>query len=372
MSAVIEAELDDPRWAAVDASLSIWVEGYGEVAALEPDARLLPASNQKLLTAIGTHLLLDPDLRFVTEVLVEPDGDLVIVAGGDPTLADRGSHSLDALARTVTESGVGQVGDVVVDAERYERRPNLPGWQAWQMPTYVGPLSALMVDDNRFRTDRGYLLDPTAGNGARFADHLVANGVTITGVVRQGTAGADATVLATTSSAPVRDLLGSMLTASHNVTAESLVREIGVSAADEGSTAAGLAAIDAALATYCLDLKGSSGDGSGLSRDNLRSAREWRRLLQVVRAEPWFGDFVGELAVAGRTGTLARRLTDPATAGNVVAKTGSIIGGRALSGYATTAGGRAVVFSMVVNGDRSGDAVGAIDTLISAVVADES
>jgi D-alanyl-D-alanine carboxypeptidase/D-alanyl-D-alanine-endopeptidase (penicillin-binding protein 4) len=66
---------------------------------------------------------------------------------------------------------------------------------------------------------------------------------------------------------------------------------------------------------------------------------------------------------------LAGRLTNPATIGNVRAKTGSIIPGRALSGYFTTAGGRSSAFSVVVNGDRLGSAQGAIDALVATVAA---
>jgi D-alanyl-D-alanine carboxypeptidase/D-alanyl-D-alanine-endopeptidase (penicillin-binding protein 4) len=66
---------------------------------------------------------------------------------------------------------------------------------------------------------------------------------------------------------------------------------------------------------------------------------------------------------------LAGRLTGPATIGNVRAKTGSIIPGRALSGYLTTVGGRTATFSVVVNGDRVGSAQSAIDALVATVAA---
>jgi D-alanyl-D-alanine carboxypeptidase/D-alanyl-D-alanine-endopeptidase (penicillin-binding protein 4) len=69
------------------------------------------------------------------------------------------------------------------------------------------------------------------------------------------------------------------------------------------------------------------------------------------------------------SGTLAGRLTGPSTAGNVTAKTGSILEGRALSGFLTTAGGRRAVFSVLVNGDApgtAGAATGAIDAFVEA------
>ena len=109
----------DPRVVANRFGLSIWIDGLGEVAAHEPDLPLFPASNQKLLTAMGVLTVLGPDARFTTEVRLAPDGNLVIVAGGDPSLAARGPHSLDALAAQVRAAGVTEVpGTLAIDDSR--------------------------------------------------------------------------------------------------------------------------------------------------------------------------------------------------------------------------------------------------------------
>ena len=83
------------------ASVSVWIDGLGEVLTRDPDVALAPASNQKLLTAMGALAVLGPDARLVTEVRLAPSGDLVIVPGGDPTLASTGPHSLAELAAQV-------------------------------------------------------------------------------------------------------------------------------------------------------------------------------------------------------------------------------------------------------------------------------
>ena len=90
-------------------------------------------------------------------------------------------------------------------------------------------------------------------------------------------------------------------------------------------------------------------------------------MLDAARAAPWSAALTRSLPVAGRSGTLAGRLTNMATAGNVHAKTGTIIPGRALSGYLTTAGGRPAVFSVIVNGHDPGAAPAAIDALVTTV-----
>jgi D-alanyl-D-alanine carboxypeptidase/D-alanyl-D-alanine-endopeptidase (penicillin-binding protein 4) len=170
-------------------------------------------------------------------------------------------------------------------------------------------------------------------------------------------------------SAPVSALVDRMLMQSDNMIAESLVKEIEAVRGRTGTTAGGLALIREALTARCIPVAGIDADGSGLSRRNSRSAREWRALLVAAQGAPWGRALVDSLPLAGRSGTLAGRLTNPATIGNVRAKTGSIIPGRALSGYFTTAGGRSSAFSVVVNGDRLGSAQGAIDALVATVAA---
>src|SRR4029453_16428658 len=95
----------DPAVAANRFGLSIWVDGLGEVGAHEPDTPLFPASNQKLLTAMGVLAVLGPEARFTTEVRSARDGSLVVKAGGDPSLTAGGPHSLDALAGQVRAAG---------------------------------------------------------------------------------------------------------------------------------------------------------------------------------------------------------------------------------------------------------------------------
>ena len=252
-----------------------------------------------------------------------------------------------------------------VDARRFEPATTARGWQDWQVPTYVGPMSALAVDDNRGRTDRAYLADPALGNGEAFAASLRAAGVRVGGAVTHGTALAGAPVVAALESSTVAELSDDMLLRSDNEIAESLVRLIG-----DGRTEAGAARIGAALSTWCLHLGGDVADGSGLSREDRRSARDLRHVLQVAREQPWADDVWSDLPGAGTSGTLRGRLTGATTRGNVTAKTGTIIGGVALSGYATTVDGRAVVFSVIVNGEPAAPAraTAAVDRLVTAAV----
>ena len=154
-------QLADPRLEGLDVGVSVWVEDHGVMFTHDPHLALFPASNQKLMTGVGVLGLLPANFHFVTEIAISGD-DLIVVAGGDPTLT---AADLDQLAEAVTRAGVTEVrGRLVVDATRYSSARIAPGWQDWQMPRYVGPLSTLVVDDNRHRTDDGYLAQPDLGN----------------------------------------------------------------------------------------------------------------------------------------------------------------------------------------------------------------
>lgn len=358
-----------------DISVSIASPNRGLIFQHNPDLELWPASNQKILTAIGALELLPSDHRFTTTVQADGvieggvlAGDLVLVAGGDPTLTVDGLRSL---AHAVRANGIDRVeGDLLIDTSRYDEATMAPGWQDWQVPTYVGPLSALVVDDNRWRTDPEYLADPAAANATRFVEVLAAAGVQVGGDVRHGT-GADAgTVVAAQASAPLSELLTRMVQSSDNEIAESVIREIGRVVEGDGSTQAGLAAVRTALENKGFALAGRDGDGSGLSRANYRSAEGWRQLLAYAQSAPWGEAFIGDLPVSGRSGTLAGRLTHPVTLGMVAAKTGTIIGGRALSGYATLPDGDVAQFSIVVNGEGADAALGLIDEILVRLLTD--
>jgi len=119
----------EPAVVANRFGLSIWVDGLGEVGAHEPDTPLFPASNQKLLTAMGVLAVLGPGARLPTEVRSAPDGSLVVAAGGDPSLTAGGPHSLDALAAQVRAAGITTVpGALVVDESRQDSVRRAAGW----------------------------------------------------------------------------------------------------------------------------------------------------------------------------------------------------------------------------------------------------
>ncbi|MGH9036931.1 MAG: D-alanyl-D-alanine carboxypeptidase/D-alanyl-D-alanine endopeptidase, partial [Acidimicrobiia bacterium] len=381
LSIALEARLTDPRLAGLSVGLSVWLDGVGEVAARNADLPLLPASNQKLVTAMGILAQVPLSESLVTEVRATGAqdgarlvGDLILVGGGDPTLTTRGPHSLDALAAAVRARGITRVaGALMADETRYDSLRGAAGWLPQHLPVFVGPLSALVVDRNQHRGDLAYATDPVPGNLVRFRHALARQGVSVAGGNAAGPIPAGAVTLAALASPPIGALVTDMLVRSDNLAAELLTKELGRRIRGVGSTVEGLRAAETALAAMGVPVTGHSADGSGLSREDRRSAREFQHLLRAALGQPWGNHLLESLPLAGRTGTLTRRLRGTPAEANVRAKTGWIDEGRALSGYLTTAGGRRAVFSMVVNGTVPGSpVVGAIDDLVATVAADRS
>jgi serine-type D-Ala-D-Ala carboxypeptidase/endopeptidase (penicillin-binding protein 4) len=90
-------------------------------------------------------------------------------------------------------------------------------------------------------------------------------------------------------------------------------------------------------------------DGSGLSRRDMVTAAATLQLLTYMSRHRYANVFRDALPVAGVDGTLKNRMKKTPAAGNVHAKTGTLSSVASLSGYATSAAGERLVFSIMVN-----------------------
>jgi serine-type D-Ala-D-Ala carboxypeptidase/endopeptidase (penicillin-binding protein 4) len=110
--------------------------------------------------------------------------------------------------------------------------------------------------------------------------------------------------------------------------------------------------IDTLLKTDLSDLpqKPRWVDGSGLSRYNLFTPQDFVVILDKMKRR--FGmDRIGVILPTGNEGTLAGYYKSDSTA--LYAKTGTLSGVVAISGFMTTAGGRELIFSALVNNHQA-------------------
>jgi len=366
-----------------------------ELFARNPDRRLVPASNQKLYVTAGALLALGPDARLRTEVRVGPQavvdeggvvrGDLELVGGGDPSLGDAG---LSELAAEVEAGGITRVtGGIVADEDLFDLRrgstrtsfrPDLDiggslGALVWRHgrtgPGGPGVQAALRLQ--ALLRARGIRAGRSAWSATAAAREAAAAGessqvpvvpeppataapVTGGAVGDPGPDPADPlaaplqTLVADAESPPLASLAAATNVPSDNFYAEMLVKVLGARQGVGGTTRAGLAVVRGALRVR-IGIAPRLADGSGLSRANRTSARELVTLLAAMPATPAGPAFSASLARPGRSGTLRRRMRGTA-AGRCPAKTGTLRGVSALSGYCTTASGRTLAFAILSNG----------------------
>jgi D-alanyl-D-alanine carboxypeptidase/D-alanyl-D-alanine-endopeptidase (penicillin-binding protein 4) len=155
--------------------------------------------------------------------------------------------------------------------------------------------------------------------------------------------------IVTYRSPPLSTLAVRLMKISQNLYAETLLTSL--SAAAPASAAAGRATAQAVLAPWGVSDAGLiQRDGSGLSRYDFVTPDALVTILaHVYRDARLRGPFEESLPIAGRDGTLSNRMKGTAAEGNARAKTGSMTGVRALSGYVTTSDGEPLVFSILSN-----------------------
>ena len=191
---------------------------------------------------------------------------------------------------------------------------------------------------------------------AVFRAELARAGVTVAGrTAALATPATSRHQVALDTSMPLSELLVPFLKLSNNMHAEALTKAMGAEAGGRGSWPAGLARTTGYLRDLGVPMAGVAlSDGSGLTRRNRLTTRALATTLQKVQAEPWFAAFDAALPVAGDPdrwvgGTLRARMRGTRAAGNAHAKTGTLTGVTALSGYVRGADGRRYAFSMVSN-----------------------
>jgi serine-type D-Ala-D-Ala carboxypeptidase/endopeptidase (penicillin-binding protein 4) len=126
---------------------------------------------------------------------------------------------------------------------------------------------------------------------------------------------------------------------SDNYVADALLRQIG-----------GVQSVQVALLPLGIDPQGyRQVDGSGLSRRNLAKPTTLVAVLRAMHSSDARDLFRSSLPVAGYTGTLKNRFRGTAVQGRLRAKTGTLDGVRALSGYLENDSYGTLLVSLVIN-----------------------
>lgn len=325
------------------------------------DRMATPASTTKLLTATAALATMPADFRFTTKVVAGArPGEVVLVGGGDPTLAAQAAHpnypgaaSVTALAAAVKSVSKTPVTRIVVDSSRFSGATVGPGWDSDDVSGgYAAPITATMVDGGRLKpglTARSDTPDLTAGKA--LATALGVPDATVTA----GRAATGAKTLASVQSAPLTTIVAQTLTLSDNVLAEFLARQVAVQTGEPASFAGAAAAVKRVLVRLGVPTAGVDlHDDSGLSRLNRISPAALTQTLRIAAStkHPGLHALFAGMPVGGYAGTLAGRYHDAGSqpgAGYVRAKTGTLSGVSSLSGVVQDRSGRLLAFALMAD-----------------------
>jgi D-alanyl-D-alanine carboxypeptidase/D-alanyl-D-alanine-endopeptidase (penicillin-binding protein 4) len=121
----------------------------------QPERGLIPASNQKLLTALAALEIFGPTHRFETLLYsgAEPDGsgaigDLIVRGSGDPVL---NNEDWWRLALELRSRGISKVsGDLVLDDTAFDRQRWHPNWGRTGARAYHAPVGSISTNYGAF------------------------------------------------------------------------------------------------------------------------------------------------------------------------------------------------------------------------------
>lgn len=352
-----------------------------------------PASTNKLATAAAALRVLGPAARLTTRVVQGTDaGSIVLVGGGDPTLAAGPPPATDypqpatladlagATARALRARGVHQIR-LGYDTSLYTGPGFAPGWtQGYVSSGNVTVITPLEVDQGRV-TPAGKPVDASAGGArsndpapqaaAAFAAFLVADGITVTGSPAQVVAPARAATIARVQSPPLAQIVFWMLEQSNNVIAENLARQVAIATGKPASFSGAAAAVTAVLRGLGVTGELQLFDGSGLSPDDKIAPAVLVQIVRLAAASARLRPILTGLPVEGFSGTLGPggSVFGPGGSdalGTVRAKTGNLNQVAALAGSAYAKNGQLLAFAVMA--DQISAAPGALGRAATEMV----
>ena len=397
-------DADGPLAQSVWGFLAVNLKG-DTLVCLNPQRRLVPASNLKLITTGAALLALGEDFRYSTTLATDapsapassspapighlPDstlrGNLYIIGGGDPLLGDLFPYlpgpdaTFGRWSKALSDAGIARIeGSIIGDGSWFSAPQYHPDWNVEDLATRDGVVPSGL-------TWRGRMGDTIPDGPASVALHYLAwlqardssctasaphSGLCAPPSGLSPHSGLDpepsgnATVpdslviLATLPSLPLRDLVRIANCQSDNFIAETLLKTLGKLRGDGDDYPSSVAALRKALSP--LGLMAASGqmrfaDGSGLSRKNYVSPAFMVNFLLGMYRSRVRKAFMASLPFAGEPKTtLENRLPKRpwALRHRILMKSGSMNGVRCFSGYILSSSGKAeetIVFSLLTN-----------------------
>ncbi len=317
---------------------------------LDPEMGMIPASITKVVVGVTAYAKLGANYSIPTVIYTDDsnikdgsiDGNLYIKGFGDP---DLNSGDIQILAEEINKKGIKQItGNIVADESYFDNvYKTLSGvYKGDTGPSYWPYVSALCLDKTYGAMSTGTLL----------SGDLTALGINVQGTVITGTTPSGAKEVAQISHA-IYDVLSYMLKESDNHSAITIFKLLGAkyknqpASLEDSQEVVGSFLTELGVDRYSYEIL----EGSGLTRYNKVNAEMFMKMLKYMYDDRFtFDYFMNSLSIAGKDGTLRKRMIGTEAEGNVYAKTGTINSVSALSGYVIDKDSEVLMFYIVMNG----------------------
>ena len=333
-----------------------------------------PASCQKLLTTITALDILGDHYNIQTTAsctghlvnLAYPgdtarnitylDGDIYVRGSFDPTYTyDDLLQIVDAIQRLGIDS---IAGTIYGDASFKDSKLLGNGWCWDDEPSVFHPFISPLVFDrgkltpgsNSYPTD--ILFNPAQHFVKTLAYALAERGINCYGYAINAETPTESTTIYTKTT-NITELLPRTLKNSDNLYAEAIFAQISHHAAGNYATYTdGARIISNVLRKAGADTgKCKIHDGCGLSPYDFLTPATLVSMLRYAYKKKSIYDYLQpSLPIAGKDGTLEKRMRRSPALAKVYAKTGTVTGVSSLSGYATASNGHILAFSIINNG----------------------
>jgi serine-type D-Ala-D-Ala carboxypeptidase/endopeptidase (penicillin-binding protein 4) len=156
------------------------------------------------------------------------------------------------------------------------------------------------------------------------------------------------TLIHTVQSPPLKQIVYTTNKESHNLFAETLLKEMGYQLQGKGSTSAGLHVVDSFWRSKGIDMENVYlQDGSGLSRYDAVSPLFYVNMLSIIAKSGYFNEFYASLPYYGSSkyGVYKKDCKVPL----LIAKSGYMTHVRSYAGYVTNSAGENFTFAFIIN-----------------------
>jgi len=322
----------------------------------------VPASSEKLLTALAALAELGQEFRFKTEILEDSQNNLHIHFGGDPVLTQGDLFNIFKELKIKFPNKV--FNNIQVDLNDRKLESIMPGWMVGDtLACYGAPVNRAILNRNCSFDKDQVLVAVQAPKLRAFIQKNLRAAIRFNRISFKG----KLAILSADKQLPVLEknlllshqspalyvLLYEGLKDSDNLIMEAIFMHLVEPYVDENThwRERGEPIKKILAQYYGVDLaKAMIIDGSGLTRYNLITAHQFTEILaSAYQKKQLRPELLSLLPIAGVDGSLAARMQSGKAKGNIRAKTGSMTGIISLVGFLETSRGEPLAFSILMN-----------------------